>query len=178
MYLNLETTKKKNGLHLEAVQQRAPFTLRVSAEWGSSINREPVRVTRAVFVFQALDDTEIIGYRSRDSFSFKALGFSRKEAFSVRVFHKFLLSAGGAGRIAFVNLAFTQLPCYMKDENQLTFRDVLEKGNNVALKYAHRPTTSALFLYRFIVPVKTTEDPTMMICVLGRQQLYQHLKFY
>lgn len=34
------------------------------------------------------------------------------------------------------------------------------------------------FYIRFIVPVKTTENLTMMICVLGRQQLYQHLKFY
>lgn len=96
MYLNLETGKK-NGLHLEAMHQRAPFTLRVSAELGSSVNREPVHVTRAVVVSQALDDTEITGYCPRDSFFSKLWDFQGKRLFQYKYFITFCCPLVGQG---------------------------------------------------------------------------------
>lgn len=178
MYLNLKT--KIRASPWSDAPERVPFTLKFSAELGSSINREPVHIARVVFAFQAIDDTEIIGYCPRD-FSFVSLqNLKGKRLFQHEYFITFLLPAGGVGRIAFVSLACTHLPCYRKDENQLKFREVLQK-EICGFKICTQTYCYYFFFYiRFIVPVilKTTENLTIMIRVLARQKLYQHLKFY
>lgn len=59
---------------------RAPFTLKLSAGFGSSINWEPGHIARVSLFFPAIDETEMIGYSPRDlSFlrlhDFKGRGF-------------------------------------------------------------------------------------------------------
>lgn len=107
MYLNLET--KNWASPWSGAPERVPFTLKISAELGSSINWELVHVARVVFVFQAIDDTEIIGYCPRD-FSFLRLqDFKGKRLFQYEYFitsYCPLVGWGGCHLLAWLLHAF------------------------------------------------------------------------
>lgn len=71
-----------------------PFTLQVSVELGSSINAELAQVARVVFVFQAMDDAEIIGYCSRD-FSFPRLQYFKGKRLFQYILYQFSIYCWG-----------------------------------------------------------------------------------
>lgn len=93
----LKPENKKQASPWSDVPETVPFTLENSVKLGSSINWEPVHTARVVFVFQATDDTEIIGCCPRD-FSFLRLqDFKGKRLFQYECFIAFYYPLVGWG---------------------------------------------------------------------------------
>lgn len=155
MYLNL---KREKRLHLEAKRQRAPFTLKLSAGFGSSINWEPGHAARVVFVFPAIDETEIIGYCPRDLSFLRLQDFKGKRLFHYEHFITLLVCWWGGEDGIYLPGFYTPSLLHQRLKS-IEFQGGIVERKYVALEYAHVTNYFWFFLiYPLYSPCHTQDS--------------------